>query len=552
MVALEIARSKKKAGASAVKQEDPATVGDGPAKKDKKKKPRNGQDTPAAVGKNPSTDDGSVKKKKTVNREGGEQLREEVKEPSGSGDGNKGVERKNNKGGPSGKNYKVSRAPDANTVDPNTEVKEGGVENQQGSKRKKKKKKKSEEVQSATSEEVIIIEDDDEGREAGPDPGVKKKSRKQTTGRGDEEEDGTRGERRRKKKKASEEISGALQLSSEEEAGEAGKRRGRGTQTENRQKVKMEEGRGGGAEEGMGKKKRKREGVDLAKEEVEATEVQEVPRSCKKKKNLQKKREESSSSPADTAGMEETVEEKRKKKKMGKSSTHLEEEGDKVILIENGEPAKKKKAVPKPKEGKSEGADVNETKEKKKRKKREVETEKEETPDKVASEEGCPPLKTPKKKKKKGETPVKKMKIEREDSQDIETPGLVEVVFLSEKRGNTDEVTVNQARRLALQREVDQESHPNAPAAATAALGQWNSAQFDSTDKREKFLRLMGGFKKGSQPVAASGGRANMALGKEGQQSLQQGLLGEFERAQSRRMDFGGKGGGAWVLCAVQ
>ena len=54
----------------------------------------------------------------------------------------------------------------------------------------------------------------------------------------------------------------------------------------------------------------------------------------------------------------------------------------------------------------------------------------------------------------------------------------------------------------------------------------------------------MGGFKKGSQPMAASGGRANMAMGKEGQQSLQQGLLGEFERAQSRRMDFEGKGAG--------
>ena len=143
------------------------------------------------------------------------------------------------------------------------------------------------------------------------------------------------------------EISGALQLSSEEEAEEAGKKRRRGPQTENTQKVKTE---GGGAEEGMGKKKRKREGADL--EEVVATEVQEVPRSCKKK-NLQKKREEYSSGPADTAGVEGTVEKKKKKKKkMGKSTAHLEEEGDEVILIKNGEPAKKNKAVPKPKEGK--------------------------------------------------------------------------------------------------------------------------------------------------------------------------------------------------------
>ena len=51
--------------------------------------------------------------------------------------------------------------------------------------------------------------------------------------------------------------------------------------------------------------------------------------------------------------------------------------------------------------------------------------ETEETPDKGASEEGCPPLKTPKKKKKKGETTVKKkmMKIEMEDSQDMEVSG---------------------------------------------------------------------------------------------------------------------------------
>lgn len=54
----------------------------------------------------------------------------------------------------------------------------------------------------------------------------------------------------------------------------------------------------------------------------------------------------------------------------------------------------------------------------------------------------------------------------------------------------------------------------------------------------------MGGFKKGFQPAAASTGGANMALGKDGQQQLQQNLLGEFERAQSRRMDFNNRGSG--------
>lgn len=54
----------------------------------------------------------------------------------------------------------------------------------------------------------------------------------------------------------------------------------------------------------------------------------------------------------------------------------------------------------------------------------------------------------------------------------------------------------------------------------------------------------MGGFKKGFQPPAGNAVRANMALGKDAQQQLQQGLLGEFERAQSRRLDFNNKGAG--------
>lgn len=54
----------------------------------------------------------------------------------------------------------------------------------------------------------------------------------------------------------------------------------------------------------------------------------------------------------------------------------------------------------------------------------------------------------------------------------------------------------------------------------------------------------MGGFKKGFQPAATSTGGANMALGKDAQQQLQQGLLGEFERAHSRRMDFNNRGAG--------
>uniref|UniRef100_A0A8C9WQL3 Small acidic protein-like domain-containing protein n=2 Tax=Sander lucioperca TaxID=283035 RepID=A0A8C9WQL3_SANLU len=91
--------------------------------------------------------------------------------------------------------------------------------------------------------------------------------------------------------------------------------------------------------------------------------------------------------------------------------------------------------------------------------------------------------------------------------------------------------------------EIDKASQPEKPA-KPATLGQWSTAQFDSSDQQQKFLRLMGGFKKGFQPAAGNGGKANMALGKDAQQQLQQGLLGEFERAQSRRLDFSNRGSG--------
>uniref|UniRef100_A0A3Q2YDR2 Small acidic protein-like domain-containing protein n=2 Tax=Hippocampus comes TaxID=109280 RepID=A0A3Q2YDR2_HIPCM len=96
-----------------------------------------------------------------------------------------------------------------------------------------------------------------------------------------------------------------------------------------------------------------------------------------------------------------------------------------------------------------------------------------------------------------------------------------DVVFLSEKSGNTDELTINQG------------------------FGQWSTAQFESSQQQQKFLRLMGGFKKDSQPAAAgSPATANMALGKNAQERLQQGLVEEFERAHSRRIDFNSRGAG--------
>lgn len=81
-------------------------------------------------------------------------------------------------------------------------------------------------------------------------------------------------------------------------------------------------------------------------------------------------------------------------------------------------------------------------------------------------------------------------------------------------------------------------------ACVTQGFGQWSTAQFSNSEQQQKFLRLMGGFKKGFQPAAASTGRANMAMGKEAQQQLQRGLLGEFDRAHSRRIDFNSRGAG--------
>ncbi|KAG7223775.1 hypothetical protein INR49_026458 [Caranx melampygus] len=137
----------------------------------------------------------------------------------------------------------------------------------------------------------------------------------------------------------------------------------------------------------------------------------------------------------------------------------------------------------------------------------------------------------------------KKVKEKAEDHQAFHHSPGVDVVFLTEKRGNTDEIRINQERRQALQLEVDKASQPERPA-KPSGLGQWSTAHFNSSEQQQKFLRLMGGFKKGFQPAAADAGKANMALGKDEQQQLQKGLLGEFERAHSRRMDFNNRGAG--------
>lgn len=77
-------------------------------------------------------------------------------------------------------------------------------------------------------------------------------------------------------------------------------------------------------------------------------------------------------------------------------------------------------------------------------------------------------------------------------------------------------------------------------------IGQWSTAAFQSSERGMKFLRLMGGFKKGSAPtqdLSATTNKPNMALNKEGEEKLQQALKMEFDKAmdlkQHRRIGLG-------------
>ncbi|KAM9490233.1 uncharacterized protein knop1 isoform 1-T2 [Salvelinus alpinus] len=294
-------------------------------------------------------------------------------------------------------------------------------------------------------------------------------------------------------------------------------------------------------EEGETKKKKKGKKRAIAEKESGEAEKEVV---VKKKKgaeatvavqeeeqnNTKKKKPKSSSSAADTTMETEGKEEGKMKKRKASALTDKED----VMVVDKRKPKQTKRVDTK---GVVEQAEDGESEGRKKVKKSSsgVETEM----------EGSTPHKKGKKIPTKGKKKIKVESCAPEDQERDQT----DVVFLSETRGNAFEIHIDQGRRLALQNEIDQKSNPVQLKAAPvpSGLGQWGTAQFDSSDQHSKFLRLMGGFKKGGQPMAASGatgGRANMALTKDGQQSLQQGLLGEFERAQSRRMDFTGRGAG--------
>ncbi|XP_074137034.1 lysine-rich nucleolar protein 1 isoform X2 [Sminthopsis crassicaudata] len=95
-------------------------------------------------------------------------------------------------------------------------------------------------------------------------------------------------------------------------------------------------------------------------------------------------------------------------------------------------------------------------------------------------------------------------------------------------------------RRKALQEEIDRESGkteaPETKVEAPTQFGQWDTATFENSDQKMKFLRLMGGFKNSSPLLSNSSGtlgKPNMALNKQAAATLEQNLQVEFDRAMN-------------------
>ncbi|NXI72419.1 KNOP1 protein, partial [Anseranas semipalmata] len=145
---------------------------------------------------------------------------------------------------------------------------------------------------------------------------------------------------------------------------------------------------------------------------------------------------------------------------------------------------------------------------------------------------------------------IKKKKIKREDMGNEASEHMDDVTIVQEKKGNCDEINIDKVRRQALQEEIDRESGKTKVCSPKVKMdtkiGQWSTAAFQSSERGMKFLRLMGGFKKGSAPIqdlSANTNKPNMALNREGEEKLQQALKMEFDKAmdlkQHRRIGLG-------------
>ncbi|XP_072205720.1 lysine-rich nucleolar protein 1 [Excalfactoria chinensis] len=145
---------------------------------------------------------------------------------------------------------------------------------------------------------------------------------------------------------------------------------------------------------------------------------------------------------------------------------------------------------------------------------------------------------------------VKKKRNKIEDRGEKMLEDVDDVIIVQEKKGNRDEIKIDKVRRQALQEEIDRESGKTnifSPKENTdTKFGQWSTAAFQSSERGMKFLRLMGGFKKGSVPaegLSVTTNKANMALNREGEEKLQQSLKMEFDKAmdlkQHKRIGLG-------------
>ncbi|XP_062915105.1 lysine-rich nucleolar protein 1-like isoform X2 [Mobula hypostoma] len=134
-----------------------------------------------------------------------------------------------------------------------------------------------------------------------------------------------------------------------------------------------------------------------------------------------------------------------------------------------------------------------------------------------------------------------KVKTEQCDSDDLQ--------IISERKGSLFEVTIDKARRKALQEEIDRESGKTDTPEPRASFEtkplctgtQWDTATFESVDQKNKFLRLMGGLKSSNQTQSTGHvyGKPNMAFNKQEEKKHNSILQREFDKALNLRQNRG-------------
>ncbi|XP_051982747.1 lysine-rich nucleolar protein 1 isoform X3 [Xyrauchen texanus] len=402
--------------------------------------------------------------------------------------------------------------------------------------KEKKKKKKIEEVEAND-----LLEDEGHKNDASVQTVVKNEFSEINIGGGDVDKDAP--ERKRKKKKKTKEMK--QDVNGDILCHDAS------VQTTVKNEISKRDKQEGGAP-AKKKKKMKKEVESLQEEVVEEGEQmdgesKEKKRRKKLKTSVGEAEERKKKVVVETKeeqmvnlGLNEEMESKKKKKKRKTE--------DDVTELDDGKIKKKRK---KNKEinvntGETDACEGKGQQEKKKKKKemkasKETENEKRKSPAEESSSSG---EKKSKKLKKKlasldqGHAPVKETTAAADDVVEMEAAP----VEKKRSKRNVRNKSKDKVKKTKLKEEDNEPFEESAN--DKKGLGQWGSAQFESSDRQAKFLRLLGGFKKSSQPITGSSGSASMALGKEAQKTLQQGLLGEFERAQSRNVDFRNKGAG--------